>query len=73
MKLMLSLYAAASKANADPASEAAVASACGAAGGVSEALVGAFRAVLTAGDIDGSFKVGRGAAGRPAPQNARIF
>ncbi|GBF99642.1 peptidase M1 family [Raphidocelis subcapitata] len=56
LKLMLSLYAAASKANADGASEAAVASACGAAGGVSEALVGAFRSVLTASDLDGSFK-----------------
>lgn len=58
MKLVHSLYHAAAKANADPASEAAVAAACGAAGGVSDALVNAFRSVLTAGDLDGSFKVG---------------
>jgi hypothetical protein len=72
MKLVLSLYAAVAKSNADPADPAAVAAAAKAAGGVSPALVGAFRAVLTADDIDGSFKVGgrrrRRARGRaPAP------
>ncbi|KAI8468066.1 MAG: hypothetical protein J3K34DRAFT_523265 [Monoraphidium minutum] len=56
MKLMLHLYAAAASANADSAAPAAVAAAADAAGGVSAALVGAFRAVLTAGDIDGSYK-----------------
>jgi aminopeptidase N len=56
MKLVTSLYAAAAKANADSADEASVAAACGAAGGVSEAFAAAFKAVVTADDIDGSFK-----------------
>jgi hypothetical protein len=62
MKLVLQLYAAASKANADSADPKSVAAAADAAGGVSPALLAAFRAVLTAGDIDGSFKA-RGGCG----------
>lgn len=56
MKLILKLYSAASSSNADPADDAAVAAACGAAGGVSDALVAAFRAVLTDASLDVSFK-----------------
>jgi hypothetical protein len=57
MKLVLDLYAAAHKANANGADEASVAAACKAAGGVTPALRDAFRAVLTDADLDGSFKV----------------
>jgi hypothetical protein len=57
MKLVLSLYGAVSKANADASDARSVAAAAKAAGGVTPALVDAFRAVLTAEGIDGSFKV----------------
>ncbi|PNW83978.1 hypothetical protein CHLRE_04g213250v5 [Chlamydomonas reinhardtii] len=54
-KLLLQLYSAAAAGGAAHGDKA-VAERCGAAGGVPEALVAAFKALLTDEDLDGSFK-----------------